>query len=118
MHNLRNVFGNDRLAAQMPGGPAPQGQRTFDFAAAVRGAADDIATFGDPNLRRAAIRVDYQLGSMCCQRQRPFPAYDSLFGSDVNASPWRHGAPPLWLLQAFCREVVDINVSPFRCLRR
>ena len=113
-HVLRNIFGLNRLAAQTPGGPAPQGQRSFDFGAAVSGARDDIETFGCQNLRRMAIRVDYQLGSMCRQRQRPYPEYDALFGSDADASPWQHGAPPLWLLQIFCRELVDVNVSPLQ----
>ena len=110
-HVLRNVFGLNRLAAQTPGGPAPQGQRSFDFVAAVRGARDDVVTFSSQNVRRMAIMVDYQLGSMCRQRRRPSPEYDAQFGSDADASPWQHGAPPLWLLQIFCREIVDVNVS-------
>ena len=63
------------------------------------------------NLRRMAIRVDYQLRSMCLQRQRPYPEYDALFSSDAdalrgNVAPRRCGC---------CRPsagIVDINVSP------
>ena len=51
-------------------------------------------------------------GSFCQQRQ-PDSVYDACFGSGPEASPWQHGAPPLWLWLTYMTHLVDVNVSYF-----
>jgi hypothetical protein len=45
-HTSRNVRGDDRVAAQVPVGPAPEGQQDFDFLEAVEGVRSDYPVSG------------------------------------------------------------------------
>jgi len=73
--------------------------------------ADAIARVGiDSRLRRAAIRLDSMLGSWFQQCVRPHAPFDTCFGSGPDASLWKHGALPLWLMKIFVSEILAFKV--------
>ena len=109
-HVQRNVRGDARLTAQLPGGSSVVGQAEIPIMDILRSAADNYRVFGARDRRRQAIRIDRQLGRFWQQRG-PNEWLDGLYGSGPDASPWKHGAVPLWLLQAFVTHAVDVRVS-------
>lgn len=109
-HSTRNVFGNDRVAAMVPGGPAPEGQQPTDFAELRRSALDNYKTFGGLANQRMAIRLDFMLAAFCRQRV-PDALFDERYGSGPDASPWHFGHPPLWFFEALVTRLVDFKVN-------
>ena len=67
----------------------------------------------DRSLHKSAIETDKELDRFCRERlpHQLRARYDGCFGTGPEASPWQHGAPPLWLLEAFMTHLVDSDVA-------